>query len=91
MCGSGKVRSGTCKEFSRYSDKISLAAEREPFPVGIGDGGGACMFNSLTLRIIDMAGCVLCGQMNGRSKKERKKKVVVCFSVSSKGTFFFKF
>lgn len=32
---------GILSDRLRFSEKIELAAERKPFPVGIGDGGGA--------------------------------------------------
>ena len=59
--GSGRERSGMFNDFSRYSDKISLAAEREPFPVGIGDGGGAGRFNALVFRGRDMIWALIDG------------------------------
>jgi len=40
-CVPGSVSSGSCSDFSRNWLKVSLAAERIPLPVGIGDGSGA--------------------------------------------------
>ena len=48
------MRSGICNDFSRKSVKLSLAAEREPEAVGIGDGGGALTLSWLIERLIAM-------------------------------------
>ncbi|KAF9684843.1 hypothetical protein SADUNF_Sadunf04G0160700 [Salix dunnii] len=64
---------------------ISLAAERVPLPVGIGDGGGAGRFSPPVLRVMDMA---VYGQ-NERMNEEGEGVKVVGFLglVSSKEPF----
>lgn len=50
---------------------MSLAAERVPLPVGIGEGGGAGRFSSLVHRVIGMA---VYGQ-NERMNEEEEERM----------------
>lgn len=53
--GPGKVSSGSWSVFSRNWLKISLAAERVPLPVGIGDGSGTGIWLCDRHRVIGIA------------------------------------
>lgn len=49
------MSSGIWRQLSRNCVKVSLAAEREPLPVGIGEGGGAWVVDRLAWRMAAMA------------------------------------
>lgn len=59
--------------------KVSLAAEREPLPVGIGEGGGASVVDRLTWLMTAMAAWRVISEMvesEWRSHSERVSGVV---------------
>lgn len=72
---SGKERAGTWSEPSRNWSKGSLEAERDPLPVGIGDGGGAVLVNRFLPLMIVMAAQdnVNVETLNTKAEKMRKE------------------
>lgn len=64
--GGNAVSSGICRDLSRNWMKFWLAAEREPLPVGIGEGGGSAVVKRPLARIIAM-GALDGSQLNRRA------------------------